>query len=48
MLMIAHEMPGDHRSDLDRASDTGKRRYFMLEKLAVMELWSNESADVFR
>jgi hypothetical protein len=29
--MIAHEMPGDHRSDLDRTSDTGKRRYFMAQ-----------------
>ena len=26
-LMIAHELPGHHMSDLDRVGDTGKRYY---------------------
>ncbi|MET4205160.1 hypothetical protein [Bradyrhizobium sp. LA6.12] len=50
-LMIAHEMPGDHRSDLDRVGDTGKRWYFQAqripEKAAAMELWSNALLKAF-
>jgi hypothetical protein len=50
-LMIAHDMPGDHRSEMDRVGDTGKRWYFQAqripEKLAAMELWSKALLDAF-
>jgi hypothetical protein len=31
-LMIGHEIPGDHNSELDRVGQTGKRWYFQAQR----------------
>ena len=50
-LIIAHEIAGDHRSEMDRVGDTGKRWYFQAqripEKTQGMELWSKALLKAF-
>lgn len=50
-LMIAHEIAGDHRSEMDKVGDTGRRWYFQAqripEKLKAMELWSEALLKAF-
>jgi hypothetical protein len=50
-LMIAHEIPGDHRSEMDKVGDTGRRWYFQAqripEKLKAMEAWSDALLKAF-
>jgi hypothetical protein len=50
-LIIAHEIPGDRRSEMDKVGDTGRRWYFQAqripEKLAAMTLWSKALLDAF-
>lgn len=50
-LIIAHEIAGDHRSEMDRVGDTGKRWYFQAqripEKTKGMELWSKALLEAF-
>lgn len=50
-LMIAHEISGDHRDELDRVGDTGRRWYFQAqripEKTKAMELWSEALLKAF-
>ncbi|RTM15249.1 MAG: hypothetical protein EKK33_01335 [Bradyrhizobiaceae bacterium] len=50
-LMIAHEIAGDHKSEMDKVGDTGRRWYFQAqripEKLKAMELWSEALLKAF-
>lgn len=50
-LMIGHEIPGDHRGELDRVGQTGKRWYFQAqripEKTKGMALWSETLLEAF-
>jgi hypothetical protein len=50
-LMIAHEIPGDHKSEMDRVGDTGKRWYFQAQripqKVEAMEKWSGALLKAF-
>jgi hypothetical protein len=50
-LMIAHEIAGDHKSELDRVGETGRRWYFQAqripEKIKAMEQWSEALLEAF-
>lgn len=51
-LMIAHNIPGDYRDELDRVGQTGRRWYFQAqripEKTKAMQLWCDALLGAFQ